>query len=76
MLGRYLAQGAASTCDPVEARLWLERAVAQGVEEAQEDIDALPTEEIVPSRSPGATDQLRASTDALVPFCDVEKRAT
>jgi TPR repeat protein len=55
MLGRYLAQGAAGTYDPVEARLWLERAIAQGVEEAQEDLDALPTEEISPSRIPGAT---------------------
>ena len=46
---------AADIYDPVEAGLWLERAVAQGVEEAQEDLDALPTEEIVPSRNPGAT---------------------
>jgi len=31
MLGRYLASGAAGKPDPVEARLWLERAIAQGV---------------------------------------------
>jgi hypothetical protein len=52
---QYRAQGASGTYDAVEARLWLDRAIAQGVEEAQEDLDALPTEEIVPSRIPGAT---------------------
>jgi hypothetical protein len=55
MLGRYLARGAAGTYDPIEARVWLERAIAQGVEEAREDLDALPTEEISPSRIPGTT---------------------
>jgi uncharacterized protein len=41
MLGRYLAAGAAGERSPTEARLWLERAVAQGVTEAQADLAAL-----------------------------------
>lgn len=41
MLGRYLATGAAGERDPVEARLWLERAVAQGISEAQPDLAEL-----------------------------------
>jgi uncharacterized protein len=32
MLGRYLASGAAGKPNPVEARLWLERAIAQDAE--------------------------------------------
>ena len=43
MLGRYLAEGAADgEPDPVEARSWFERAAAQGIEDAQADLAALP----------------------------------
>ncbi|HEY2132619.1 MAG TPA: hypothetical protein VGH36_06555, partial [Acetobacteraceae bacterium] len=42
MLGRYLARNVAGVHDPVEARLWLERALAQGLQEAQADLAALP----------------------------------
>ena len=35
MLGRYLARGLAGERDPAEARIWLERAVAQGLPEAK-----------------------------------------
>ena len=38
MLGRYLASGAAGEQNPAEARMWLERAVAQGVPEAEADL--------------------------------------
>jgi uncharacterized protein len=44
MLGRYLAAGAAGAPDPDEARLWLERAVAQGIEDAQADLETLPAD--------------------------------
>jgi TPR repeat protein len=43
MLGRYLARGLAGRRDSQEARQWLERAVAQGLAEAQQDLAALPT---------------------------------
>jgi uncharacterized protein len=42
MLARYLAGGVAGDPDLVEARSWLERAVAQGVAEARDDLAALP----------------------------------
>ena len=38
MLARYLASGVAGERNPEEARLWLERAVAQGVPEAETDL--------------------------------------
>jgi TPR repeat protein len=38
MLSRYLATALAGDRDPEEARLWLERAAAQGVAEAEQDI--------------------------------------
>jgi TPR repeat protein len=41
MLGRYLAGGAAGKPDPVEARIWLERAVAQGILDAESDLAEL-----------------------------------
>jgi len=42
MLGRYLARGLAGARDPESARMWLERALAQGLQEARGDIAALP----------------------------------
>ena len=41
MLGRYLVRGVADEVDPVEGRLWLERAVAQGIPEAEVDLAEL-----------------------------------
>lgn len=41
MLGRYLKRGLAGETNPVEARIWLERARAQGLEEASEDLARL-----------------------------------
>jgi TPR repeat protein len=41
MLGRYLANGAAGHQDLSEARLWLERALAQGISEAASDLAKL-----------------------------------
>jgi len=38
MLGRYLARGVAGERNPAEARLWLERALAQGIPEAEADL--------------------------------------
>ena len=48
MLGRYLARGLAGDRNPAEARVWLERAVAQGLAEARNDLDALPAAEPAP----------------------------
>jgi hypothetical protein len=42
MLGRYLAAGATGEPQPEEARDWLEKALAQGIVEAEEDLAALP----------------------------------
>ena len=41
MLGRYLANGAAGDPDPAEARVWLERALAQGISDAESDLRGL-----------------------------------
>ena len=41
MLGRYLMAGVTHEPTPDEGRQWLERAAAQGVSEAQADINAL-----------------------------------
>ena len=41
MLGRYLDAGAAGELDPAEARTWLERAAAQGIAEAEQDLATL-----------------------------------
>ena len=41
MLGRYLVRGAAGEPNKAEAREWLERAVAQGIADAQSDLTAL-----------------------------------
>jgi hypothetical protein len=37
MLGRFLLHGDAGDLNPVEGRMWLERAVAQGITEAEHD---------------------------------------
>jgi TPR repeat protein len=42
MLGRYLARGLAGERDLEQARAWLERALAQGLQEARNDLAALP----------------------------------
>ena len=44
MLGRYLSGGLTGEPDRAEARLWLERAVAQGVPEAENDLAQLGRE--------------------------------
>ena len=41
MVGRYLAQGAAGRTDPREAMQWLRRAKAQGITDADQDIQRL-----------------------------------
>ena len=41
MLGRYLASGVSGEPNPEEAREWLERAVAQGVDDAQQNLAEL-----------------------------------
>ena len=38
---RYLASGAAGKPNPVEARLWLERAIGQGIPDAEADLAEL-----------------------------------
>jgi len=42
MLGRYLAEGVVGEANPSKARSWFEQAAAQGIEEAQADLAALP----------------------------------
>ena len=42
MLGRYLAHGLAGERDIHQARMWLERAVAQGLAEAKGNLATLP----------------------------------
>jgi TPR repeat protein len=42
MLSRYLARGLAGETDPEAALTWLERAAAQGLEEAQHDLATWP----------------------------------
>jgi TPR repeat protein len=49
MLGRYLMNGAAGDPNSVEGRMWLERAVAQGVADAEHDLAAAPA-----TRTPAA----------------------
>ncbi|GBR21495.1 tetratricopeptide repeat protein [Asaia spathodeae] len=41
MLGRYLKRGLAGEVNPVEARIWLERAQSQGVDEASPELAKL-----------------------------------
>jgi TPR repeat protein len=41
MLGRFLARGLGGDPDPREARVWLDRAKASGVEEANTDLERL-----------------------------------
>jgi uncharacterized protein len=41
MLGRYLSGAIAGDSNPDKARLWLERAVAHGVAEAESDLAVL-----------------------------------
>ena len=42
MLGRFLLRNVAGDHNPAEARVWLERAVAQGLQDAKADLAALP----------------------------------
>jgi TPR repeat protein len=42
MLGRYLSRNLAGEFDMAQARKWLERAVAQGLQDAKADLAALP----------------------------------
>jgi TPR repeat protein len=50
MLGRYLTRGLAGDIDLVEGRRWLERAVEQGITEAELDLGTVPAMP-TPSRS-------------------------
>ena len=42
MLGRFLRNGVSGDPDPKAARIWLERAVAQGLQDAKPFLAALP----------------------------------
>ncbi len=42
MLGRFLLRNVAGEHNPTEARFWLERAAAQGLQDAKNDLAALP----------------------------------
>ena len=42
MLGRFLLRNVAGEHNPTEARVWLERAAAQGLQDAKTDLAALP----------------------------------
>ena len=56
MFGRYLARGLAGERDFDRARVWLERALAQGLQEARNDLAALP---------PAATEAQQAEPQAV-----------
>jgi TPR repeat protein len=60
MMGRYLARGLAGECDVEQARRWLERAVAQGLREAQRDLAALPP--LATSQAAGLSHSARRGT--------------
>ena len=47
MLGRFLARGLGGEPDPAEARTWLEKAQAQGVQEAAVDLSRLAPKELI-----------------------------
>jgi TPR repeat protein len=59
MLGRYLTNGLAGELDPEEGRLWLERAAAQGVPEAESEVAALAGNTVT------AADELEKLAQAL-----------
>jgi TPR repeat protein len=61
MLGRYLARALGGERDLAEAKIWLERALAQGLEEARADIAGLPAPENAP---PAPASAMRAGADA------------
>jgi TPR repeat protein len=63
MLGRYLARGLGGERDIAEARVWLERALAQGLEEARPDLASLPPAE-APAALAAPEPQARAGADA------------
>ena len=64
MLGRYLARGLAGQQDPGEARLWLEKALAQGLKDVQGDLASLPSPAlaVAPASSPEARAAARYGT--------------
>jgi TPR repeat protein len=49
MLGRYLLNGLAGDLNPAEGRMWLERAVAQGIADAEHDLNTAPVMTGAPS---------------------------
>jgi TPR repeat protein len=57
MLGRYLARGLAGERDFDRARVWSERALAQGLQEARADLATLPP---VPAETERAEPQAAA----------------
>ena len=63
MRGRYLMNDAAGDLNPVESRMWLERAVAQGVTDAEHDLAAEPA-----SRTPAASEGGHGTPAALIGF--------
>jgi hypothetical protein len=58
MLGRYLARNLGGELNVEEGRRWLERAVAQGLQEAKNDLATLPP----PPAAPANTDAGRGNT--------------
>ena len=52
MLGRYLARALAGEQNTDEARSWLEKALAQGLTDAQGDLAALPAAKNAPPAVP------------------------
>jgi hypothetical protein len=62
MLGRYLSRNLAGDLNMAEARKWLERAVAQGLQEAKADLAALPAE---PAQTPPNTHENAARVASL-----------
>jgi TPR repeat protein len=61
MLGRYLARGLGGERNPEEARVWLEKAKAQGLRDAEVDLAALPPPP-APAAAPGYAAQMDAGS--------------
>ena len=64
MLGRYLARALGGERNLEEARLWLEKAKAQGLRDAEADLAALPPPPAMPpAAAPGHAARMDAGSN-------------
>jgi TPR repeat protein len=67
MLGRYLARALAGERNSDEARVWLERALAQGLTDAESDLASLPPAAAAPAVAAPASSGPPASAASAAP---------